>query len=167
MSYIGASSAKAFELIDRRKVKKKFVAAAIATGLVLSLGTAGLASAQDKGRKTESKTERVADRVAKEALITSIIGLDAATIKSRLRAGETLAAIAGSKTSALITALVAAKTKEIDAALAAGKLTAAKATTLKTNLTAHITEKVNQVRGPGMGKVKGKGHGMGKGHGRP
>ena len=77
MSYIGASSAKAFELIARRKVKKKFVAAAIATGLVLSLGTAGLASAQDKGRKTESKTERVADRVAKEALITSIIGLDA------------------------------------------------------------------------------------------
>ncbi|MEY4958870.1 MAG: hypothetical protein RL271_244, partial [Actinomycetota bacterium] len=79
----------------RRKVKKKFVAAAIATGLVFSLGTAGLASAQDKGRKTESKTERVADRVAKEALIASIIGLDAATIKSRLRAGETLAAIAG------------------------------------------------------------------------
>jgi len=149
----------------RRKVKKKFVAAAIATGLVLSLGTAGLASAQDKGRKTESKTERVADRVAKEALIASIIGLDAATIKSRLRAGETLAAIAGSKTSALITALVAAKTKEIDAALAAGKLTVAKATTLKTNLIAHITEKVNQVRGPGMGKSKG--HGMGKGHGRP
>jgi len=148
-------------------VKKKFVAAAIATGLVLSLGTAGLASAQDKGRKTESKTERVADRVAKEALIASIIGLDAATIKSRLRAGETLAAIAGSKTSALITALVAAKTKEIDAALAAGKLTASKATTLKTNLIAHITERVNQVRGPGMGKVKGKGHGMGKGHGRP
>ena len=146
-------------------MKKKFVAAAIATGLVLSLGTAGLASAQDKGRKTESKTERVADRVAKEALIASIIGLDAATIKSRLRAGETLAAIAGSKTSALITALVAAKTKEIDAALAAGKLTVAKATTLKTNLIAHITEKVNQVRGPGMGKSKG--HGMGKGHGRP
>ena len=146
-------------------MKKKFVAAAIATGLVLSLGTAGLASAQDKGRKTESKTERVADRVAKEALIASIIGLDAATIKSRLRAGETLAAIAGSKTSALITALVAAKTKEIDAALATGKLTAAKATTLKTNLTAHITERVNQVRGPGMGKSKG--HGMGKGHGRP
>ncbi len=150
-------------------MKKKFVAAAIATGLVLSLGTAGLASAQDKGRKTESKTERVADRVAKEALIASIIGLDAATIKSRLRAGETLAAIAGSKTSALITALVAAKTKEIDADLAAGKLTAAKATTLKTNLTAHITEKVNQGRGPGMGKGHGlgKGHGMGKGHGRP
>lgn len=156
----------AFELIDRRKMKKKFVAAAIAAGLVLSLGTAGLASAHDNGRETESKTERVADRVAKEALIASIIGLDVATIKSRLRAGETLAAIAGSKTSALITALVAAKTKEIDAALAAGKLTAAKATTLKTNLTAHITERVNQVRGPGMGK--GKGHGMGgKGHGRP
>jgi hypothetical protein len=151
----------------RRKVKKKFVAAAIATGLVLSLGTAGLASAQDKGRKTESKTERVADRVAKEALIASIIGLDAATIKSRLRAGETLAAIAGSKTAALIAALVAAKTNEIDAAVTSGKLTAAKATTLKTNLTAHITAKVNQVRGPGMGKVKGKGHGMGKGHGRP
>ena len=148
-------------------MKKKFVAAAIATGLVLSLGTAGLASAQDEGRKTESKIERAADRVAKEALVASMIGLDAATIKSRLRAGETLAAIAGSKASALIVALVAAKTKEIDAALAAGKLTAAKATTLKTNLTAHITEKVNQVRVPGMGKGKGHGMGKGKGHGRP
>jgi hypothetical protein len=151
----------------RRKVKKKFVAAALATGIVISLGTAGFASAHGMGGESGTKAERSADRAAKDTLIATTIGLDAATIKSRLHAGETLAAIAGNKTSALITALVAAKTKEIDAALAAGKLTAAKATTLKTNLTAHITERVNQVRGPGMGKVKGKGHGMGKGHGRP
>jgi len=151
----------------RRKVKKKFVAAALATGIVISLGTAGFASAHGMGGESGTKAERSADRAAKDTLIATTIGLDAATIKSRLHAGETLAAIAGSKTSALITALVAAKTKEIDAALAAGKLTAAKATTHKTNLTAHITERVNQVRGPGMGKVKGKGHGMGKGHGRP
>lgn len=144
-------------------MQKKNLAAAIATGLILTLGTAGIASAHDMGGKGVAKPEQT----AKLTLITSTIGIDVATLKTRLQAGDSLATIAGSKTAALITALVAAKTKEIDAALAAGKLTAAKATTLKTNLTAHITEKVNQVRGPGMGKVKGKGHGMGKGHGRP
>jgi hypothetical protein len=144
-------------------VQKKNLAAAIATGLILTLGTAGIASAHGMGGKNGAKPEQT----AKLTLITSTIGIDVATLKTRLQAGDSLATIAGSKTAALITALVAAKTKEIDAALAAGKLTAAKATTLKTNLTAHITEKVNQVRGPGMGKVKGKGHGMGKGHGRP
>ena len=148
-------------------MQKKNLAAAIATGLILTLGTAGIASAHDMGGKGVAKPERS----AKLTLITSTIGIDIATLKTRLQAGDSLATIAGSKTAALIAALVAAKTNEIDAAVASGKLTAAKATTLKTNLTAHITAKVNQIRGPGMGKGmdkgKGKGHGMGKGHGRP
>jgi hypothetical protein len=100
-----------------------------------------------------------AHRAAEEALVASTLGIDAATIKSRLVAGETLAAIAGTKKDALIAALVAFETKEIDARVTAGTLTAAQATAMKANLTAHVTDEVNNVRGPGMGPKDGKGHG--------
>ena len=107
------------------------------------------------------------DRAAIEALVSTTIGIDSATIKSRLRAGESLAQIAGTKTAALITALVADKTKRIDAAVTAGTLTAAQATTLKANLVAHVTEEVNAVggkRGFGKGGHGDRGHGD-RGHG--
>jgi hypothetical protein len=86
--------------------------------------------------------------------------VDAATIKTRLAAGETLAAIAGAKKDALITALVADETKRIDAAVTAGKLNAAQATTLKSTLTAHVTTEVNSVRpmGPKGGDKGDRGH---------
>lgn len=103
------------------------------------------------------------DRAATLTLISKTLGIDEATIKSRLAAGETLAAIAGSKKDALIAALVADETKRIDAAVTAGKLTADQATKLKANLTAHVTEEVNSTRplggkgGPGMGDKRGHG----------
>ena len=101
-----------------------------------------------------------ADKEARLALISSTIGVDAATIKTRLAAGETLAAIAGAKKDALITALVADETKRIDAAVTAGKLTAAQATTLKSTLSAHVTTEVNSVRpmGPKGGDKGDRGH---------
>jgi hypothetical protein len=99
----------------------------------------------------------------KEAIITSTLGIDATTLRNRIQAGETLAAIAGAKKDALIAALVADETKQIDAAVAAGKLTAEKAATLKSNLTAHVTEEVNAVHGPGMGGGKGGKGGPGQG----
>jgi polyhydroxyalkanoate synthesis regulator phasin len=89
------------------------------------------------------------ERAAKDALISSIIGIDSATIKSRMQAGETLAAIAGSKKDALVAALVAEHTKKIDAKVAAGKLTAAQATTLKAGLLAHVSEEISEVKGKG------------------
>lgn len=89
------------------------------------------------------------DRAAMDALISSTLGIDSATIKSRLKAGETLAAIAGSKKDALIAALVAEHSKRIDAKVAEGKITAAQATTLKANLLSHVTEDVNEVKGKG------------------
>jgi len=95
------------------------------------------------------------DRAATLTLISKTLGIDEATIKSRLAAGETLAAIAGSKKDALIAALVADETKRIDAAVTAGKLTADQATKLKANLTAHVTDEVNSTR-PMGGK---RGHG--------
>ena len=105
------------------------------------------------------------DPAATLTLISSTIGVDAATIKTRLAAGETLAAIAGAKKDALIAALVADETKRIDAAVTAGKLTAAQATTLKSTLTTRVTTEVNAVRpmGPKGGDKGDRGHGGGKG----
>ena len=111
-----------------------------------------------------------ADRAAIETLVSTTIGVDTATIKSRLQAGESLAQIAGAKKDALIAALVADETKRIDAAVTAGTLTAAQATTLKANLVAHVTEEVNAVggKGPfGKGTKGGKGGRGGHGHGGP
>ena len=115
---------------------------------------------------------RDADRVALEALISKTIGVDTATVRTRLAAGESLGAIAGAKKAELIAVLVAEKTKRIDAAVTAGKLTAAQATTLKAGLTAHVTAEVDQVggkRGLGMGGPGkgGKGDKGGRGHGGP
>ena len=99
-----------------------------------------------------------ADRAAMEALVSTTIGVDSATIKSRLQAGESLAQIAGAKKDALIAALVAEKTKQINAAVTAGKLTAVQATEMKANLVAHVTEEVNEVGGKGPKGGRG-GHG--------
>jgi len=108
-----------------------------------------------------------ADRAAMEALVSTTIGVDSATVKSRLQAGESLAQIAGAKKDALIAALVADHTKRIDAAVTAGKLTAAQATQMKANLVAHVTEEVNRVggKGPfGKGPKGGKDGRGGHGH---
>ena len=113
--------------------------------------------------KAANKAAHEAHRAEVEALVASTLGIDAATIKSRLEAGETLGAIAGAKKPALITALVALETKEIEARVTAGTLTAAQATTLKANLTDRVTKMVDSVKGPKDGKGH-KGHkGMGKG----
>jgi hypothetical protein len=107
-----------------------------------------------------------ADRMAKadelQTLITTTIGLDTATITTRLSAGESLGAIAGSKRQALIDALIAFHTKKIDQAVTDGKITAAQATTLKAGLSASVTFFVDRVPGHlKMGKGHHKGHGPG------
>jgi hypothetical protein len=114
-----------------------------------------------------------AERAATEALISKTIGVDSATIRTRLAAGESLGAIAGAKKAELISVLVADHTKRIDAAVTAGKLTAAQATTLKADLTTHVTAEVDRVGGKGAfggkggkGEKGGRGHG-GRGHGGP
>ena len=167
---------------------KKKVIAIVVTTLALTAGSIGVAGAASKAShkvsvsKVHTDANRPmgpkggpgnADRAAIEALVSSTIGVDSATIKSRLHAGESLAQIAGAKKDALIAALVADHTKRIDAAVTAGTLTAAQATTLKANLVAHVTEEVNAVggKGPfGKGPKGGKGgHGGrgGHGHGGP
>ena len=184
-------------------MNKKLVTVSIVTGLVLSLGTTGIASAHGRGdfggmgmgkgmfgsssaptldsilkslvdnktltqaqvdainkALTDAKNTAVASvaaaQAAYEKLIADTIGIDIATIKSRLAAGESLGAIAGAKKDVLIAVLVAEATKRIDAALAAGKISAATATTLKTNLTTRITAEVNEVHSKGLGMANPK-----------
>jgi hypothetical protein len=105
-------------------------------------------------------------------IVASTIGVDTTTVLNRLKAGDSLAAIAGAKKDALIAALVADETKQIDAAVTAGKLTAAQATELKKNLVAHVTAEVNEtlpVGGPANGPFGGgdRGGKGGRGHGGP
>jgi len=134
------------------------------------------ASAAENAKRTAMDTDHAvmdADRAALEALVAKTIGVDSATIRTRLAAGESLGAIAGAKKAELISVLVADETKRIDAAVTAGKLTATQATTLKAGLTAHVTAEVDSVggkRGPGMGdhdKNARKGGKGGRGHGGP
>ena len=131
--------------------------------------TAAATAAETAKRAAKDAIHAVkdAERAAFEALISKTIGVDSATIRTRLAAGESLGAIAGAKRADLIAVIVADKTKHIDAGVIAGKLTAAQATTLKAGLTAHVTAEVDSVggkRGPGMGHKEGKG---GRGHGGP
>jgi len=133
--------------------------------------TAAATAAQTAKRAAKDADHAAKDaaRVAFEALISKTIGVDSATIRTRLAAGESLGAIAGAKKAELIAVLVADETKRIDAAVTSGKLTAEQATTLKAGLTAHVTAEVDQVggqRGPGL-DGPGKGGKGGRGHGGP
>ena len=152
---------------------KKKVIAVVVTILALTAGSIGVAGAASKAShkvgvsKEQADANRPmgekggphgADHAAMKALISTTIGVDSATVKSRLKAGESLAQIAGAKKDALIAVIVAEKTKHIDAAVTAGKLTAAQATEMKANLVAHVTEEVNEVGGKGPKGGRG-GHG--------
>jgi hypothetical protein len=139
------------------------LAALVAKGTITQAqADAILASANAAKAAAEAAKPLKANHAERLALIAKTIGLDTATVQSRLTAGETLATIAGAKKDALIAALVADETKRIDAAVTAGTITAAQATTSKANLTTHITEHVNSTHG-WLGKGHGKGHRGGHG----
>ena len=129
--------------------------------------TAAATAAETAKRAAKDAIHAVkdAERAAFEALISKTIGVDSATIRTRLAAGESLGAIAGAKKADLIAVLVADRTKRIDAEVTAGKLTAAQAATRKAALTAHVTAEVDSVGG--KGHKDGKGDKGGRGHGGP
>jgi len=114
-------------------------------------------AAEDANRP--SKADMDAHRTAELAVITSTLGITEADLKTRMQAGDSLATIAGSKKDALIAALVAFENKEIDALVTAGKLTSAQATTAKADVTARVTDQVNNTRPMGMGGRGGHGRG--------
>jgi len=148
---------------------KKKVIAVVITTVALTVGSVGFSQAASKpmgGGHAAHHAAKDAEHEARQALVSKTIGVDSATVRARLAAGESLGAIAGAKKAELIAVLVADHTKRIDADVTAGKLTAAQATTLKAELTAHVTAKVDRVGGkgdPGMGKG-GKGDKGGRGH---
>ncbi|MEY3103044.1 MAG: hypothetical protein RL256_66 [Actinomycetota bacterium] len=106
--------------------------------------------------RTSFKAELDERRAAHLKVITDALGITEADLKTRLKAGETLAAIAGEKKEALITALVAFHTKQIDDAVAAGKLASERATAMKANLKDRVTTMVERVKGPKDGFGEGK-----------
>lgn len=115
-------------------------------------------AAEDANRPTPAQMD--AHRKAELAVVTSTLGITEADLKTRLQAGDSLATIAGTKKDALIAALVAFENKEIDALVTAGTLTAAQAVTEKAEVTARVTDQVNNTRPMGEGRG---GHGKGKG----
>ena len=98
--------------------------------------------------RTANKVVMDKNHAAKLAVITSTLGITEEALKTRMKAGDSLATIAGANKDALIAALVASKTKEINDAQAAGKITADQATKMKANLTTRVTEMVNSSRPP-------------------
>jgi polyhydroxyalkanoate synthesis regulator phasin len=114
-------------------------------------------AAEDANRPTPAQMD--AHRKAELAVVTSTLGITEADLTTRLQAGDSLATIAGTKKDALIAALVAFENKEIDALVAAGTLTAAQATTEKAEVTARVTDQVNNTRPMGMGGRGGHGRG--------
>lgn len=107
-------------------------------------------AAHEAGKDARAAGKSIAKRVKGEllTLVSTATGIDTATITTRVKAGESLAAIAGTKKDALIAALVADHNKRIDAAVTAGTLTAAQATILKTNVVAHVTKLVEATPAP-------------------
>jgi hypothetical protein len=157
---VAGSAVKGFRGLDLAAT----LAAMVAKGTITQAQADAVLAAANAAKATaDAMRPAKPDHAARLALIATTIGVDTATVQTRLAAGETLAAIAGAKKDALIAALVADETKRIDAAVAAGQMTAAQATIKKTNLTAHVTAEVNSVR-PMGGKL---GHKGGKGgHGQ-
>ena len=143
------------------------LAALVANGTITQLQADAIKAAVIAAAPGKGIGPMDADRVALDALIAKTIGVDTATVRTRLAAGESLGAIAGAKKSELIAVLVADETKRIDAAVTAGKLTAAQATTLKANLVAHVTAEVDAVGGKGHPEMGGMGKKGGRGHGGP
>ena len=104
-------------------------------------------AAQDARAAAKSVMDK--NREAIDSVITSTLGISLDSLKSRLKAGESLATIAGDKKAALITAISAEINKQIDAAVTAGKLTAAQATAQKMKTTERVTNMVERIKSKG------------------
>ena len=117
--------------------------------------------------KAAFKVELDERRAAHLKVITDTLGITETELKARLKAGETLAAIAGAKKDALVSALVAFHSKQIDDAVASGKLNSDRAAAMKANLVDHVTKLVDRAKGSkdGLGNGKKFGHKGGKGFG--
>jgi polyhydroxyalkanoate synthesis regulator phasin len=98
--------------------------------------------------KAAGKAAMETNRAAVDAVVTATLGITTDAIKARLKAGESLATIAGAKKDTLIAAITAEINRQIDAAVVTGKLTAAQATERKAKTAENVTKRVNNLRPP-------------------
>jgi len=98
--------------------------------------------------KAAGKAAMDTDRAAVDAVVTATLGITADALKARLKAGESLATIAGAKKDTLIAAITAEINRQIDAAVVAGKLTAAQGAERKAKTAENVTKRVNNLRPP-------------------
>jgi polyhydroxyalkanoate synthesis regulator phasin len=149
-------------------VAKGTITQAQADAVLAAQAAAKAAHEANKGAREAGKSMAKPIQGELLTLISTAVGLDTATVTTRIKAGESLAAIAGVKKDALVAALVADHNKRIDAAVTAGTVTAAQATILKSNVVAQVTKMVEATPAPlfrgGKGGDKGeRGHGGKKG----
>jgi len=112
-------------------------------------GTKPSIGGMGRGMEREGMGGFGAHDAARQAVITSTLGLTAADLQAARVAGKSLAVLAGTaKTESLITALINYDSMQIDSAVTANRITAANAVTLKANLRTRITAEVNHVGGP-------------------
>ena len=112
-------------------------------------GTKPSIGGMGRGMEREGMGGFGAHDAARQAVITSTLGLTAADLQAARVAGKSLAVLAGTaKTESLITALINYDSMQIDSAVTANRITAANAVTLKANLRTRITAEVNRVGGP-------------------
>ena len=102
-----------------------------------------------------AKVLEQANRASLDAVVTSTLGISLDAVTTRMKAGESLAQIAGAKKDALIAALTTEVNKQIDSAVTAGKVTAAQATAQKAKTTERVTNMVNNVTYKGYKGFKG------------
>ena len=102
-----------------------------------------------------AKVLKQANRASLDAVVTSTLGISLDTVNTRMKAGESLAQIAGAKKDALIAALATEVNKQIDSAVTTGKVTAAQATAQKAKTTERVTNMVNNVKYKGYKGFKG------------
>ena len=98
--------------------------------------------------KAAGKAAMETNRAAVDAVVTATLGITTDAIKARLKAGESLATIAGAKKDTLIAAITAEINRQIDAAVVAGKLTAAQGAERKAKTAENVTKRVNNLRPP-------------------
>ena len=137
-------------LADNGKSKDRLtslLSGLVAKGTITQSQADAIVKAQSD-MKAAGKAAMETDRAAVDAVVTATLGITADAIKARLKAGESLATIAGAKKDTLIAAITAEINRQIDAAVVAGKLTAAQGAERKAKTAENVTKRVNNLRPP-------------------
>lgn len=147
LSISGASFASADDRMGGREGKgiNSLLSTLVNNGTITQSQADAIAKAATDLRGA-AKAMKEANRASLDAVITSTLGITLDTVKARMKAGESLAQIAGEKKDALITALSAEVNKQIDSAVAAGKVSATQAAAQKAKTTDRVTKMVNSVK---------------------